>query len=99
MSKKNTRNALMMSALSLLLCVSMLVGTTFAWFTDSVQSGTNTITAGNLDIRLFHEDKGGSGEVGSTTKLFDDVKLWEPGAMVYEMLAAVRQAWDDLHKK
>ena len=86
MKTKTTRRALLLSALSLLMCVSMLVGTTFAWFTDSVQSGINTIQAGNLDVQLFHEDRGGSGEVGNTTKLFDDVTLWEPGAMVYEKL-------------
>ena len=35
MKRKNlTRNALFTSIISLLLCVSMLVGTTFAWFTD-----------------------------------------------------------------
>ena len=34
----NTKRALGMSIVSLLLCFSMLVGTTFAWFTDSVTS-------------------------------------------------------------
>ena len=54
MKRKNmTRNALVTSILSLLLCVSMLVGTTFAWFTDEVTSGRNTIAAGNLDIELL----------------------------------------------
>ena len=47
MKRKNTaRNALFTSILSLLLCVSMLVGTTFAWFTDEVVTGMNTIAAG-----------------------------------------------------
>ena len=54
MKRKNTtRNALVMSVLSMLLCVSMLVGTTFAWFTDEVVTGMNTIAAGNLDIELL----------------------------------------------
>ena len=82
--KNLTRNALFTSILSLLLCVSMLVGTTFAWFTDSVVSGTNTIAAGNLDVELYHSDKNDSGYVGETTVLFNDVTLWEPGAVVYE---------------
>ena len=47
-NKKSTKRALLLSALSLLLCVSMLVGSTFAWFTDSVTSGQNTIQSGNL---------------------------------------------------
>ena len=86
MKMNHTRNALFTSVLALLLCVSMLVGTTFAWFTDSVTSGVNQIVAGNLDVQLFHEDKGGSGEVSSTTTLFDDVEKWEPGAMAWEKL-------------
>jgi len=36
---KNTKKALLLSVMSLVLCVSMLVGTTFAWFTDSVSTG------------------------------------------------------------
>ena len=83
MRKKNaTMQALFTSVLSLLLCVSMLVGTTFAWFTDSVDSGMNTIAAGNLDIELLADGE----KVDTNTKLFADVKLWEPGVVVYENL-------------
>lgn len=58
---KQTKRALLMSLLSLLLCCAMLIGSTFAWFTDSVTSGNNKIIAGNLDIELgyataFKED-------------------------------------------
>ena len=65
----------------MLMCVAMLVGTTFAWFTDSVTSGKNKITAGNLDVVLEYWDKttGEYEEVKSTTSLFDDAALWEPG--------------------
>lgn len=79
MKKNQTRRALFMSALSLLLCVSMLVGTTFAWFTDSVTSGRNTIQSGNLDVVLEYWDGDSYEEVTSTTKLFNDAALWEPG--------------------
>ena len=85
MKRKNvTRNALFTSIISLLLCVSMLVGTTFAWFTDSVESGRNTIAAGNLDVELYANGN----PVNSATVLFDDVNpnLWEPGAVAYENL-------------
>lgn len=34
---KNTKKALATSAVSLLLCFAMLIGTTFAWFTDKVE--------------------------------------------------------------
>ena len=85
MRKSTTKRALLMSGLAMLLSVSMLVGTTFAWFTDTVSSGTNTIVAGNLDIELYHSNKEVTDEkVEPTTKLFTDVALWEPGAMVYE---------------
>ena len=83
MKRKNlTRNALMTSIISLLLCVSMLVGTTFAWFTDEVVSGPNTIAAGNLDIELLANGTA----VTSNTALFDNVDKWEPGVVVYENL-------------
>ena len=88
-NKKSTRKALITSTLCLLLCVSMLVGTTFAWFTDEVKSGTNIIAAGNLDIELYHtDDKVSNEKVNSGTVLFDDVtpSLWEPGAVAYEIL-------------
>ena len=86
-NKKSTKKALLLSVLSLLLCCSMLIGTTFAWFTDSVESGLNRITAGNLDVELYHSNKVDTDEeVTSSTTLFDDIKLWEPGAMVWEKL-------------
>ena len=79
---KSTKRALLMSGLALFACISMLVGSTFAWFTDSVTSGKNIIAAGNLDVELLAD----GAEVTETTKLFDDVTLWEPGAVVYENL-------------
>ena len=83
MKRKNaTRSALFMSIISMLLCVSMLVGTTFAWFTDEVQTGMNTIAAGNLDVELLADGQ----KVDSATKLFDTVEKWEPGVVVYENL-------------
>ena len=85
--QKSTKRALLLSALSLLMCVSMLIGSTFAWFTDSVTSGNNKIVAGNLDVALYHTNGTDTDEeVTDTTKLFDEVALWEPGAMVWEKL-------------
>ena len=51
---KSTKRALLMSGLALLLCLSMFVGSTFAWFTDSVSTGVNKIKSGNLDVELYH---------------------------------------------
>ncbi len=83
MKKNATAKAFVMSLLALMMCLSMLVGTTFAWFTDSVTSGVNKIVAGNLDVDLV--DKDGNSLAGQT---LDFVKaegaegeeiLWEPG--------------------
>ena len=76
---KSTKKSLLLSALSLLLCFAMLVGTTFAWFTDSVTSGVNKIVAGNLDVELEYYNGSAWNPVTSTTKLFNDSALWEPG--------------------
>ena len=84
MHNKQTKRALLASVLSLAICVAMLVGTTFAWFTDSVVSGKNTIVAGNLDVELEYATADGTGalsgwkSVDGATNLFAD-GLWEPG--------------------
>ena len=49
---KSTKKALVLSFVSMLVCVAMLVGSTFAWFTDSVTSGSNRIVAGALKVQL-----------------------------------------------
>ena len=38
---KHTKKALLASGMSLLACVVLLIGSTFAWFTDNVTSGRN----------------------------------------------------------
>lgn len=84
---KTTKRSLLASVMALFLCFTMLLGTTFAWFTDSVTSANNIIKAGNLDIELYHSDKAVTDEkVGENTKFFDEVALWEPGVMVWEEL-------------
>ncbi len=47
---KSPKRAWLMSVISMLMCCAMLIGTTFAWFTDTVTSGKNIIKAGNLDV-------------------------------------------------
>ncbi len=87
---KKTKKALLMSMLSVLICVAMLVGSTFAWFTDSVTSGNNRITAGNLDVEMYWAD--GKADPNSTETVWNDAskvdkpifdyELWEPGYAV-----------------
>ena len=79
-NQKATKRALLTSVMALVMCVVMLVGTTFAWFTDTASTGVNKIQAGNLDVKLSYLTKENVWqEVTETTKLFDDEALWEPG--------------------
>ena len=83
--KKTTKRSLLLSALSLLLCMAMLVGSTFAWFTDSVTSGRNTIVSGQLDVELYYATLDANNEwtdyasVTASTKVFNENALYEPG--------------------
>ena len=83
-SSKSTMRALISSTLALLMCVAMLVGATFAWFTDTASTGVNKIVSGNLNVEI--QDKEGT-EI-DTLKWVDkdgnDIAnqegiLWEPG--------------------
>ena len=79
-SSKSTKRALISSTLAILMCVAMLIGTTFAWFTDTASTGINKIQAGNLDVKLMYStDMVTWKEATSTTQLFNDDALWEPG--------------------
>ena len=79
-NKKATKRALLTSIMALVMCVVMLVGTTFAWFTDTASTGVNKIVAGNLDVKLMYStDMVEWKEATDQTKLFSDNALWEPG--------------------
>ena len=81
MKTMNTKKALIASLLSLVLCVSMLVGSTFAWFTDTASTGVNSITSGNLRVEI--QDESGNKLTKLEWKASDgraqDQILWEPG--------------------
>ena len=49
---KCTKKSLFASALALVACLALLMGATFAWFTDSVSNTGNKIQAGKLDVSL-----------------------------------------------
>ena len=61
-NKKATKRALLTSVMALVMCVVMLVGTTFAWFTDTASTGVNKIQAGNLDVQLLMRTTDESGD-------------------------------------
>ena len=66
---KTTKRALLSSVMAMLICVAMLIGTTFAWFTDSASTAVNKIQAGTLDVQLLAED--------GTTSLEGDTLEWK----------------------
>ena len=86
-NNKSTKRALLTSGLAMFVCVAMLIGSTFAWFTDSVTSGRNQIVAGNLDVELYHGDSL-TEKVDGATNLFTNADgtaiRWEPGVIAYE---------------
>ena len=90
---KSTKRALLLSALSLLLCASMLVGSTFAWFTDSVSSLNNKIVSGNLDVEMYNalQDNLTDDTKVKDAGLFEEITYWEPGVVAYENLTIANE--------
>ena len=91
-SSKTTKRALMTGALAILMCVAMLIGTTFAWFTDTASTAVNKIQAGNLDVTLEMQENGNWVSAEGKTLQFKTADnrttdiLWEPGCR-YELPA------------
>jgi len=79
---------LLSSVLAMLLSVIMLMGTTFAWFTDTASTAVNKIQAGTLDVGLEMSNDGGTTWENAEGKTLEFIKasghenepvLWEPG--------------------
>ena len=93
---KTTKRALWSSVMAMLICVAMLIGTTFAWFTDSASTAVNKIQAGTLEVGLEMKNAEGrwvnaEGEtlqfkVNSQIPAEGTQILWEPGC-TYELPA------------
>ena len=87
---KNTKRALISSVLALVLCFAMLLGSTFAWFTDSAKSGSNLIKTGNLAVELYqytNENPDGVDITESNASVFDANFKWEANATQVVYLA------------
>ena len=92
-NKKTTKRALLSSVMAIVLCLAMLIGTTFAWFTDTASTAVNKIQAGNLEIELQMKDNNGNwvNAEGKTLPFLVEGKipakgtqiLWEPGCTYY----------------
>ena len=81
-SSKSTKRALLTSVLALLMCVTMLVGATFAWFTDTASTGVNKIVSGNLKVDIIGANSDSHIEKLDFTKATGaegENLLWEPG--------------------
>ena len=85
-NQKATKRALLTSVMALVMCVVMLVGTTFAWFTDTVSTNVNKIVSGNLKVDIIGEKSDSHIETLNFTKAGTVVGtdaaaaiLWEPG--------------------
>ena len=86
MKKSTTKMSLVASIAALVLCCAMLIGTTFAWFTDTASTAVNSIQAGKLDIALEMKVNGewenAEGKTLSWVKAAggeNEAVLWEPG--------------------
>ena len=78
-NNKIAKKALFSSVIALFFCFTMFIGTTFAWFTDSVTSGSNVITSGNLDFEVQYTLDGENWEdLDGAEDLFQKGS-WEPG--------------------
>ncbi len=79
-NSKSTKRALLTSALAIVMCVAMLIGSTYAWFTDTASTQATRIKSGNLDIKLMYStDMQEWAEATSETQLFENINLVEPG--------------------
>ena len=78
---KSTKRSLFTSIMALILCFSMLLGTTFAWFTDVVTSEGNKIVAGSLkiDLELYDKATGTWNSIKNSQSPIFNHKNWEPG--------------------
>ena len=85
MTKTNSKKALLSSAFALVLSVAMLIGTTFAWFTDTASTGVNKIVSGNLKVDIIgensdsHIEKLNFKKAAATDAEAGAAILWEPG--------------------
>ena len=79
------KRALLCSLFTLLMSITMFVGTSYAWFTDTASVSVKKIQAGNLNVEIQDEN----GNSINTLKWVDsngneiqdqDSILWEPGS-------------------
>ena len=90
MTKTNSKKALLSSAFALVVSVAMLIGTTFAWFTDTASTAVNKIQSGNLKVG-FQYWNGEKYVDAKDATLFSEETLWEPGHTEVVYLKVINQ--------
>ena len=94
-NKRATKRALLTSVTALVMCVVMLAGTTFAWFTDTASTGVNKIQAGNLKMEVTYKNAETLNNsltdtkfepVTKETPVFNNNAFWEPGHVEFAVL-------------
>lgn len=86
--RRGTKIALISSVVSVFLCFAMLLGTTFAWFTDAAESKYNKVVTASLDVDLeFFNTQSNNWESIKESKspIFNYLK-WEPGYTEFKVL-------------
>ena len=101
---KAVKRSIILCALSLALCVALLVGSTFAWFSDSITNSGNTISAGSLQAQwsyrtLNSDDTAEYTAVGEELPLFSSDTVWQPGEphgydFKVENVGSVKFVWE-----
>lgn len=79
---QSTKRAFCSSVAAVVICVAMLIGTTFAWFTSTASTGVNKIESGTLKVDIV--DAAGESIQNKTMSFVNKNEsaniLWEPGA-------------------
>lgn len=89
---KNFKKIIVPAITAIALCISLIAGATYAWFTDEAKTNVNTIKSGKLDVALeMSTDEGATWTSAEDETLSflktnadgtltaDENVLWEPG--------------------
>lgn len=89
---QSTKRAFCSSVAAVVICVAMLIGTTFAWFTSTASTGVNKIESGTLKVDIV--DAAGESIQNKTMSFVNKNEsaniLWEPGATFHTPVFQIR---------
>lgn len=77
--KNAKRNVLISSVITIVLCISLIAGGTYAWFTDTAKVDVNKVVSGKLDVALEMEE--GSEWVSAEGKTLSFLRMSEDGTL------------------